>query len=166
MLKEVKTHQQIETVVRLAKEIWLEHYSPIIGKEQTLYMLEKFQSAEAVHRQIHSENYLYYLIEPENEPAGYLAVYPRKEDLFLSKIYIKAAMQHRGLGRAAFRFAETLATELGKKTITLTVNKHNSDSIAAYSRWGFCIVDAVVTDIGDGYVMDDYILSKPCACIA
>lgn len=162
MLEEVKTPQRIETVVSLAKEIWVEHYSPIVGEEQTRYMIEQFQSPEAVTRQIQSEDHLYFLIAPDGQPAGYLAVQPRPDDLFLSKIYIKRSSQHSELGHAAIRFAEKLALELGKQVLTLTVNKHHSDAIAAYSRWGFEIVDCVVTDIGGGFMMNNYVLSKAC----
>ena len=46
---------------------------------------------------------------------------------------------------------------LGKKRVYLTVNKHNNRAIAVYKKTGFEIVDEVVTDIGNDYVMDDYI---------
>jgi ribosomal protein S18 acetylase RimI-like enzyme len=40
------------------------------------------------------------------------------------------------------------------------VNKRNRNAIAAYEKYGFRIVDSVVKDIGGGFVMDDYIMSK------
>ena len=42
--------------------------------------------------------------------------------------------------------------------IRLTVNKYNQYTIDAYNKWGFKTVDSVVTDIGNGFVMDDYIM--------
>ena len=45
-----------------------------------------------------------------------------------------------------------------RKPIRLTVNKYNKNSIAAYRKWGFKIIDSVVTDIGSGFVMDDFIM--------
>ncbi len=159
----VTTKKPIQTVARLAQAIWTEHYIPIIGKEQTDYMVETFQSAEAIARQIQSENYLYFLINLEKRPVGYFAVQPRQDDLLLSKIYLERASRGHGLGRKTIHFMDELAQELNKSVITLTVNKHNSDSIAAYSRWGFRIIDKVVTDIGGGFVMDDYIMQKETA---
>ena len=48
------------------------------------------------------------------------------------------------------------------KPIRLTVNKYNINTIKAYEKWGFKTVDAVVTDIGSGFVMDDFIMEmKP-----
>lgn len=165
MFSEVITPQHIRTVARLAREIWNEHYIPIIGKAQTEYMVEKFQSAAVIKHQIEMEDYLYFLIEPEKTPEGYLSVQSRKEDLFLSKIYLRRIQRGLGFGRRAAGFVEELAKDLGKPAITLTVNKHNSDSIAAYSRWGFRIIDEVVTDIGSGFVMDDYVMQKPVEAV-
>lgn len=160
MFTGVTTKKQIQTAAQLAQSIWTEHYIPIIGKEQTEYMLEKFQSANAIAEQIQSENFLYFLIEPEDRPVGYLSVQPRADDLLLSKIYLERELRGHGIGRKAIEFVEDLAHELGKPAITLTVNRHNSASIAAYSRWGFRIINAVKTDIGSGFVMDDYIMQK------
>ena len=42
----------------------------------------------------------------------------------------------------------------------LSVNKHNTRAIAAYRRNGFVIAESVVTDIGGGFVMDDYVMAK------
>ena len=45
--------------------------------------------------------------------------------------------------------------ELSK--ITLTVNKYNLPAICIYEKVGFNRVDSIETDIGNGYVMDDYV---------
>ena len=49
------------------------------------------------------------------------------------------------------------AERYGKTRVYLTVNKHNDHAIEVYKKTGFVIVDEAVTDIGSGYVMDDYI---------
>lgn len=41
--------------------------------------------------------------------------------------------------------------------IYLTVNKHNKRAIAAYERFGFARTEEAASDIGGGFVMDDYI---------
>jgi len=48
----------------------------------------------------------------------------------------------------------------GGRRLMLSVNKRNAKAIAAYRRNGFVIADSVVTDIGNGFVMDDYIMAK------
>ncbi len=51
MIIEVRNEDQIDIVESLANEIWTEHYTPIIGKDQVKYMLDKFQSKDARYRQ-------------------------------------------------------------------------------------------------------------------
>ena len=58
----------------------------------------------------------------------------------------------------AFNKIKQISLELGKKKIQLTVNKNNINTIKAYEKWGFKTIDSVVTDIGYGFVMDDYIM--------
>ena len=40
-LERVERPEQIAAVAELAEEIWTQHYTPIIGPAQVLYMLEK-----------------------------------------------------------------------------------------------------------------------------
>jgi RimJ/RimL family protein N-acetyltransferase len=54
--------------------------------------------------------------------------------------------------------AEATARNAGAARIWLTCNKHNTASLAAYTRMGFTRIADVVTDIGSGYVMDDYVM--------
>jgi diamine N-acetyltransferase len=55
MFIEVVNENQIDIVASLAKEIWTEHYTPIIGKDQVEYMLGRFQSKKAISSQIKDE---------------------------------------------------------------------------------------------------------------
>ena len=48
----------------------------------------------------------------------------------------------------------------GLHSVYLTVNKYNTGSIEVYRHLGFEIADSAVTDIGNGYVMDDYIMQR------
>lgn len=41
--------------------------------------------------------------------------------------------------------------------VWLTVNKHNDPAIEVYRHWEMKIIRSEVTDIGNGYVMDDYV---------
>ena len=74
--------------------------------------------------------------------------------MFLSKLYIKKEFRHKGYGALAFDKIKSL----GYPRIRLTVNKNNKNTINAYLKYGFKTVDEDVTDIGSGFVMDDYIM--------
>lgn len=155
----VTSTNQIETTARLANEIWTEHYTPIIGSGQVEYMLEKFQSVTAIVDQIDSGT-LYFMIMFEDEPTGYISVYKKNTSLFLSKFYVHKSMRGKGLGKMALAFIEDKARELNCESISLTVNKHNTNSIKAYDKLGFTNRGPIVIDIGNGYIMDDFAFEK------
>ena len=155
----VKALSQIAAVAALARETWMQHYVPLIGAAQVEYMLARFQSAEAIARQIAAEGYEYSLA-PE---AGYLALVPdpARNSVMLSKLYVLEKLRGAGVGRAMVEFAVKRAAELGATELWLTVNKHNAGSIAFYEKMGFRKTEALVTDIGGGFVMDDWRMAKP-----
>ncbi|MDF3131195.1 GNAT family N-acetyltransferase [Kiritimatiellaeota bacterium B1221] len=153
MFTPVTQPAEIETVARLAREIWTTHYTPIIGTEQVEYMLARFQSVEAIRQQLHSG--MIYMLMPN--AAGYFAYEKNSDPLFLSKIYVHQDFRRQGLARKAIAWIQ--AAEAPHK-IRLTVNRHNQTTLAAYQKLGFKKVGEQVADIGDGYVMDDFVMEK------
>jgi ribosomal protein S18 acetylase RimI-like enzyme len=149
-----------KTIAELAKEIWTEHYTSIIGTDQVNYMLDKFQSETAIQHQIKIDKYNYHIISNKQKPVGYLAFKTEKNALFLSKIYISKGARGQGLGKLAMNFIEKQAKQSKCKKIYLTVNKQNINSIKAYQKIGFKTIEALVMDIGNGFVMDDYKMEK------
>ena len=147
----------------LAHEIWNQHFPPMIGQEHVDYMLDKFQGVPAITRQIREDGYEYYLIVDEDQYTGYFALVAEDGDggaLQLSKLYLKRSSRGRGLGRAVLAWIEEECIARGVRELWLTVNKDNADSIAFYQRIGFGIAGSSVTDIGGGFVMDDYRMAK------
>jgi GNAT superfamily N-acetyltransferase len=160
MMDAVSDDAAIVHVASLASAIWHEHFTPIIGKAQVEYMLDKFQSRQAITKQI-TEGYLYYLArDASGNAVGYLAVVPKEKELFLSKIYLTRDNRGKGYGRQMIEFAAEWAHDRGFHRITLTVNKGNTNSLKAYQKMGFAINNSIVTDIGSGFVMDDYVMGK------
>lgn len=148
-------NNQIKELASLASAIWHEYWTCLLSPEQIDYMVENFQSENAIKNQIENENYTYYFIIQNGKKTGYFGISEKNDYLFLSKFYIKKEFRHKGLGTKAFDKIKELANG---KPIRLTVNKYNTNSINAYKKWGFKTIDAVVTDIGSGFVMDDYIM--------
>lgn len=147
--------ENIKELAELASKIWHEYWPILLSDKQIDYMVENFQSENAIKNQIANENYTYYYIIKNNEKAGYFGLSDKEGYLFLSKIYISKEFRHKGLGTKAFEKIKKIA---GGRKIRLTVNKQNINSINAYKKWGFQTIDSVVTDIGNGFVMDDYIM--------
>jgi len=149
------------TVVLLAREIWNEHYVPIIGRDQVEYMLGRYQSEPAVAEQIR-EGTLYFLLLDAGSPAGYFAVVPDRASrrLLLGKLYVLRGLRQRGIARAGVEHAEKLARAMGLNVLWLRVNKNNRLAIQAYERMGFATTGAPVQEIGEGFVMDDFQMEK------
>jgi RimJ/RimL family protein N-acetyltransferase len=160
-LKAVYSNEQIEEVARLACEIWNEHFPVIIGQAQVDYMVEKFQSANALVEQINN-GYQYFLIRSNHKLVGYIGLNSdvSLHQVQLSKFYIIKTMRGKGIGREVLYQIVDSQRKLGVDKIWLTVNKNNIMAINAYDRMGFASVDSVVQDIGNGYVMDDFRMEK------
>ena len=153
------SREHFNAIAKLAKIVWHEHYIPIIGKAQVEYMVAKFQTSEAMQQQA-SEGYEYYIIKHENKNVGYLSIKKNNDDLFLSKIYILKEFRGKKIGKTAFNFIEEKAKNHQCKTVSLTVNKSNTNTIKTYEKSGFKNTEAIVMDIGNGFVMDDYRMVK------
>ncbi|MDR1159200.1 MAG: GNAT family N-acetyltransferase [Syntrophomonadaceae bacterium] len=143
-------------IALFAREVWVEYYSPFLGFEPVDYMLNKFQSAEQINRDI-TNGYTYYVAYEENKLIGYCAARLEESSLFLSKLYIERSYRGQGLAKNFFDILLKMAREHGKSRILLNVNKCNN-AIAVYKHLGFIVTEAKVTDIGEGFVMDDYIM--------
>ncbi len=81
--------------------------------------------------------------------------------MMLSKIYIRQAERGQGAGRVLLAFIENRCRSGGFDILWLTVNRFNAATVAWYKRHGFQIVDEVKKDIGNSFIMDDYIMEKP-----
>ena len=162
MIAFIRAHtiNDFESIAELAHEIWHEHYTPIIGKAQVTYMINKYQTSETMQKQA-DDGYEYYLINFSDTPVGYLAIQKREDQLFLSKIYILSSYRGKKIGKEAFKFIDNRAKSLQCTEVALTVNKNNSNTIKAYERIGYQKTEAIVIDIGNGFVMDDYKMVKP-----
>ena len=141
----------------MCRRLWHETYDNLIGKVQTDYMLEKFQSVQAFARQIRAENYAYFFLEKDGVRAGYCALRYEKERLFLSKLYLEKAFRGTGLCGEALGEIFAAARFLGYREVYLTVNKENARAVHAYEKYGMKREKSIKTDIGGGFFMDDYV---------
>lgn len=149
--------ERLRALSDLADRIWHEYFPFLLSAKQIDYMVEKFQSYDAIARQI-ADGYEYYLIAASGAPIGYIGVRYDPQALFLSKLYLRADCRGKGYASQAFAFVSALARKRSLPAIELTCNKHNEHSLDVYRKKGFQIVSSEVTDIGEGYVMDDYVM--------
>lgn len=162
-LERLETQEQIDTLCAIAQTVWHETFDPLLPPGQTDYMIDKFQSDHAIKDQLAHQNYRYYLAKLNGEYAGFVGFAPHyqgQEEMYLSKVYLLSQFRHQGVVKAMFDLVEqeTKKEELSK--IRLTVNKKNTHAASVYEHYGYKTVEAVESDIGGGYVMDDYVMVK------
>lgn len=151
------TDSELKDISVLAEEIWHQHFTPIIGKDQVIYMVDKFQSFHAIKEQV-EHGYEYFKIYNGETFAGYTGVREDDDALFLSKLYLHETQRGQHLSTKAFQFLIDLCTERGLSKIWLTCNRNNSHTLDVYHHLGFVTVREEKADIGNGFYMDDYIL--------
>ena len=157
----VHTRADIAAVSKLAKQIWNDHYLPIIGQDQIDYMLLTFQSEEAINKQL-NEGFKYFIVKNHNQAVGYFAVTGNNKSntVQISKLYITSRFQNCGIGAAIICFLERSHINTHDLELWLTVNRENRQAISFYQKEGFQNSGGIVQDIGQGFVMDDYKMVK------
>ena len=153
----VTNMELVYSVYAVAESIWEQYYTPIIGEAQVEYMIEKFLSPDAIVEQINS-GYEYFLFSYDYTFAGFAAILEKDGELFLSKLYVDEEFRGKGIGKHMFQKFVEICKLRNLKKIWLTCNRNNVKSLAVYEHLGFKKTREEVTDIGNGFVMDDFIL--------
>lgn len=156
-IREVCGEADIRRMTKVAEVVWREANTAFCSPEQVEYMIEMFQSYEAVSGQL-MHGYRYFLVEEAGEILAYFGVQPQGERLFLSKFYILKEHRGKGIFSMGLEFMAELCREQQLDTIYLTVNRNNTHACEVYLHKGFKIAEEAVADIGCGFVMDDYIM--------
>jgi len=146
----------------LARRIWHHHYPGIISVEQIDYMLARGYVAAVLETFLTTPGSGLVLARADDVPVGFAAWYRPGEPATtkLDKLYVLQEHQGRGIGRRLIAHVEAAARDDAASVLILNVNKHNAASIATYDHCGFVVHEEVVVDIGNGLVMDDYVMSK------
>jgi GNAT superfamily N-acetyltransferase len=154
--------RDIDELCRLARTVWLSHYPPIIGLAQTEYMLRQRYEPDAIRAELASGAIWWDVLREDGTMQAFASSFVADQAgaLKLDKLYVNPARQRQGLGARLLQHVCERARTLGCEKVVLAVNKRNHNAISAYRKHGFDVTEAVVKDIGGGFVMDDYIMQK------
>jgi ribosomal protein S18 acetylase RimI-like enzyme len=150
---------QLPIVIELTKKIWPVAYGTILSKAQLDYMIQKFYNETAL-LELMQKGHVFYLAQDEKENyVGFVSyeINSVPDKTKIHKIYVLPETQGTGLGRQFFELVKEQAKENNQKAIFLNVNKYNN-ALHFYTRLGFTKIKDEVIDIGEGYVMDDYVM--------
>ena len=151
----------------IAYRTWPVTFGDILTPEQIDYMLARMYTEEALRDQTERQGHRYLIGFAEGdtpalpEAAGAVGYVSYQLDYLphvvkIHKLYVLPEAHGRGLGREFVSAVAKLGGEARQRRLRLDVNRHNP-AVGFYERMGFTKVDEVVTEIGRGYVMDDFV---------
>jgi diamine N-acetyltransferase len=150
---------ELAIVSALAGRIWRAYYPSILSAEQIEYMLRWMYDIRQLRRDV-ERGVVYELLFDGERPLGFCGYEALGGELKLHKLYLEVGEHGRGLGSKLLRHVEEEAIRRGLAKVVLGVNRFNEKAIRAYQRNGYRIREPLKTEIGGGFVMDDWIMEK------
>jgi diamine N-acetyltransferase len=151
--------EDIELIRNLCFQVWPQTYSAIISQKQIDYMLDMMYSPASLDNQM-DNGAEFVIVYTHETPVGFASYQQVEPDLYkLHKLYVLSSQQGKGTGRLLVDYIINEMKKNGANALQLQVNKHNKARIF-YEKIGFKIIKDFVFDIGNGYVMDDYVMEK------
>lgn len=163
MLIEIRTMRpdEAEAISALAREVWQQTYAAIITQAQIDYMLAQRYDPDRLRQELASGAAEWDVALADGERAGFASAFlTDRGETKLDKLYVRPDLQRAGIGGRLLAHVAQRARARGCGTLVLAVNKRNERAIGAYRKHGFTIRESVRVDIGQGFVMDDYVMEK------
>ena len=151
---------QLPIVKDLAYAIWPFAYREILSAGQLNYMLDNFYSIENLENQM-DKGQVFELLFEDSNVVGFVAYELNCNEtglLKIHKIYLLPETQGKGFGKFMIDELIKIAKSNQQKGVFLNVNKYNNAQFF-YEKLGFTITKDEVIDIGNDYVMDDYVMN-------
>lgn len=158
MITIAKTHD-FQLIHNIAHQTWPSTYGSILSSEQLNFMLEKMYSLEALKIQATEKKHHFILASAEEKPLGFASFEfsPETHLTKIHKIYLLPQSQGLGIGKAMVQYISEEAKDQNQKGISLNVNRFNP-ALNFYKKIGFEIVKEENIEIGNGYLMEDYVM--------
>ena len=158
------TEADLPLIQQLAYQTWPVTFAGILLPEQITYMLELMYSLDSLKQQIDEKKHVFLSAQESDskQPLGFVSYeldYQQQSKTKIHKIYLLPASQGKGVGRLLIEKVAELAQQHQNDTLSLNVNRHNK-AIQFYERMGFQHVASETIDIGNGYIMDDFVMEK------
>ncbi|MDR0394456.1 MAG: GNAT family N-acetyltransferase [Tannerella sp.] len=145
----------------LASRIWEPTYGSILSEEQLEYMFEMMYSVGHIKQQMTELKHEYLIAYADDEPAGYIAIEKKSDDVFIfQKIYTLPELHGKGFGRYLMEQGTAYIKSIHPLpfTVELYVNRENP-AVGFYEHLGMKKIATRDHDIGHGFYMNDYIMA-------
>ena len=160
------TSAHFPVIQQIATTTWYPTYGHILTQAQTDYMLEWMYGIDSLKEQVEEKGIIFMMIQndgaTENEFAGFTAYefdYEGRPKTRIHKLYVLPEMHGQGFGKQMLDFIASEAVAHQNTGLHLNVNRFNK-AISFYQKYGFEITGEEDIDIGQGYLMEDYIMEK------
>jgi len=121
--------------------------------------VEASHTVEAFEGQV-GEGYRHYIIEVDGEIIGYFALHEEERTMVLTQFYLLSEWRGKGIGQRVMDFIHREADELRVRGIQVLVLRKNAGAVGLYRKNGYAVTAEVVTPMGDGRTVEDYIMLK------
>jgi GNAT superfamily N-acetyltransferase len=147
----------------LARAIIPDVYEPYFPREWADYLVETGHTTGALEDQA-AKGYRHYEVEMGGLFIGYFALHERGDGIMvLSHLYLRPESRGKGVGQRIMDFVHREAEEFGVKGIELVVLRKNFAAVNFYKRHGYVIEREILTPMGPGAELEDYIMLKNMA---
>jgi diamine N-acetyltransferase len=157
------TVADIPAIQKIAHATWPIAYGDIISETQIAYMLNMMYSTTALVAQMTTRQHRFFIATLNDDAVGFAAFECDADNTAcrtqLHKLYCHPTAQKNGIGVTLIQAVVAAAIAASQHTLRLNVNKKNK-AASFYQRHGFSIIDQIVVDIGQGFVMDDFVMEK------
>jgi ribosomal protein S18 acetylase RimI-like enzyme len=153
----------IPDIQAIANIAWPNAFAEILSEQQICYMMDWMYSSESLEDQIKNKEHRFFIARSDGESVGFMSIENNcggSGHTKIHKIYIIPDQQGNGIGRTLLDSAASAAIQSGDSAIYLNVNKFNARAISFYQRYGLVKIKDEIIDIGDGFVMDDFVFEK------
>lgn len=153
--------EDIESIQNIAYQTWPHAYSSLISQEQIDYMLKKMYNRRELLSQL-QQGYTFLIAEEDDIDLGFavFSIIDSTNRIYkLHKLYVLPDAHGNGLGKLLINEVVNLARRAEGVSLELNVNRENN-AVKFYKAAGFTVKETVDLDIGNGFLMNDYVMHK------
>ena len=109
---------------------------------------------------INKNGYEYYLLNNGVNVIGFVSFLKDGNKLLLTNLYILEVYREKGYCELVIDKVIKNCQDTDIDRVRITLNKMNEQGIKFWSNLGFTKIEENVQDIGNGFVIDNYLLEK------
>jgi GNAT superfamily N-acetyltransferase len=155
------TSDDIGTIRQLAEQTFHATYLPLQPKEKVDYLFGLMYSLPHLTEQM-KNGQRFIIIKDQTGYLGYASYEINCKRIGVTKIhkiYVLPAAQGKGVGKKLIDSISAFALQNKNQILSLNVYRQNP-AIDFYEKMGFKKSEEVDIDVGNGFMMNDYVMEK------